>query len=1221
MGDKGFLQRLREFEAEKTTQKTLNQVRKIIKKKDFDPKIIEGKAKAAACLASWCIALEKYAEIRKEIKPMEDKLQEAEAEYNEANQKLVKSNAALKEARDKVQAYETKYNETIDEINRLNDGIKENEIKLQRASKLINLTKEEGENWKETVGILKGDKDKLIGDVFLGTSSISYIGPFTGVYREKILSQWIEKLIEYEIPQSEKYKLTNTLGDAVKIRNWNMAGLPSDSVSIDNGIMCDRSERWPLLIDPQTQANQWIRNSFPEELKVVKLSETDTYPKIVDTALRLGHIVLIEDVLEEIDPALDNILQKAIFDNNGLPTIHFGGKDVTYDDHFKLFMTSKLPNPHYLPEICIKLTIINFTVTFEGLEEQMLVDVVIQEKPQVEKKRDELIIKLAKLESDKRDVEIQILKTLADSNEETILDGDELIQILQTSKDKAGFIKEKLKEAIEIEAEITETRNQYKQVSIRGSILYFVITDLAIIDPMYQYSLTYVKKLFNDAIRDSQGPDDLDERIEVLIKNITKSIYNNICRGLFENHKMIYSFLICTSIEKNRGDIETAAWNFLLRGPGIFDDSEEPDNPLPSFIKNEDWDLAYALEQEYPSKLEGLCESMRLEPQHWVKFAQSDDPTEAWIPCGFNEKLDSFEKLIILKIFRPESLSIAFTKYVSEKLGAYYSESPPSTMEGLYADSDKVTPVIFVLSQGADPTNQLIKFAESKDYIDKFKYISLGQGQDKVASKLIEEGKKDGFWILLQNCHLFKSWMLELENIVNGFAEDSGINPDFRLFLTSMPVNYFPVSVLQNGLKLTTEPPKGIKANMKRSYNELTEKDFAHDKPEWNRLLFGLCFFHAIVQERRKFGPLGWNIRYQFNESDLDTSRIMLRNFLNENEKTPWDSMTFMTGQINYGGRVTDDLDRKLLLCILGKYYTPDILEDGYRFSESGIYYAPQLKTLEEYRDHIDTLPANDDPEVFGMHENANLSFKINESANILAIILDIQPRTTGGGEGMSGDDIILGSILDFQDRLPDLIDKNDCAKHLFKIDHDGLMHCLATVLLQEIEKFNNLLSVMESSLISLCNAIQGKEIMSQELDEMYSAFLKNQVPPNWVAVAYPSLKPLASWILDLLRRVEFMRVWCQEGHPKCFWLPGFFFPHGFMTGTLQTFARKHKVAVDLLQYSFEVLKIVDPEDVQKAPSDGIYVNGLFIEAAQWNLDRGALEDQKASQSAQNALP
>jgi len=277
----------------------------------------------------------------------------------------------------------------------------------------------------------------------------------------------------------------------------------------------------------------------------------------------------------------------------------------------------------------------------------------------------------------------------------------------------------------------------------------------------------------------------------------------------------------------------------LLRGAGVYEKSEQPQNPLPHLLKTEAWDLVYALELQYPEQLEGLCENMK-NKKSWEIYSSSEDPLKARIPCGFHDKLDSFQKIIMLKIFRPETLLFAFNKFVTENLGEYYSESPSSTMEQLYQDSDKITPVIFVLSQGADPTNQLIKFAEAKKNIDNFRYISLGQGQENIAHSLIKEGKKEGNWVLLQNCHLFRSWMTQLENIVNNFADETNINNDFRLFLTSMPVNYFPVSILQNGLKLTTEPPRGIKANLKKSYNELTEDDFDHVKPEWNRLLFGL---------------------------------------------------------------------------------------------------------------------------------------------------------------------------------------------------------------------------------------------------------------------------------------------------------------------------------------------------------------------------------------------
>lgn len=150
-----------------------------------------------------------------------------------------------------------------------------------------------------------------------------------------------------------------------------------------------------------------------------------------------------------------------------------------------------------------------------------------------------------------------------------------------------------------------------------------------------------------------------------------------------------------------------------------------------------------------------------------------------------------------------------------------------------------------------------------------------------------------------------------------------------------MPADYFPVSVLQNGVKLTTEPPRGLRANLMKSFQEMDPEQFENSSKarEWQKLCFGLCFFHAIIQERRKFGPLGWNIRYEFNDSDLETSMTNLAMFLEEQEEIPWDALLYVTGHINYGGRVTDDWDRVCLISILKKYYNQDILEDGYMLS------------------------------------------------------------------------------------------------------------------------------------------------------------------------------------------------------------------------------------------------------------------------------------------------
>ena len=128
------------------------------------------------------------------------------------------------------------------------------------------------------------------------------------------------------------------------------------------------------------------------------------------------------------------------------------------------------------------------------------------------------------------------------------------------------------------------------------------------------------------------------------------------------------------------------------------------------------------------------------------------------------------------------------------------------------------------------------------------------------------------------------------------------------------------------------------------------------------------------------------------------------------------------------------------------------------------------------------------------------------------------------------------------------------------------------TVLIQEVIRFNKLLRVMRSSLADVLKALKGLVVMSEELERLSSSLFVNQVPHMWANKAYPSLKPLAAWVLDLLARVAFIQAWIDEGIPPAFWISGFYFPQAFLTGTLQNFARKHVVSIDTLSFEFEVL-------------------------------------------------
>ncbi|PNI80298.1 DNAH1 isoform 6, partial [Pan troglodytes] len=173
---------------------------------------------------------------------------------------------------------------------------------------------------------------------------------------------------------------------------FTIAGLPNDTLSVENGVINQFSQRWTHFIDPQSQANKWIKNMEKDNgLDVFKLSDRD-FLRSMENAIRFGKPCLLENVGEELDPALEPVLLKQTYKQQGNTVLKLGDTVIPYHEDFRMYITTKLPNPHYTPEISTKLTLINFTLSPSGLEDQLLGQVVAEERPDLEEAKNQLII-------------------------------------------------------------------------------------------------------------------------------------------------------------------------------------------------------------------------------------------------------------------------------------------------------------------------------------------------------------------------------------------------------------------------------------------------------------------------------------------------------------------------------------------------------------------------------------------------------------------------------------------------------------------------------------------------------------------------------------------------------------------------------------------------------------------------------------------------------------
>lgn len=960
-----------------------------------------------------------------------------------------------------------------------------------------------------------------------------------------------------------------------------------------------------------------------------------------------GWAFMIDGIEHEVDPMLDPVLEKQIIVKGRTKLLKIADQDMDFDDRFMLYMTTKLANPHFSPELAAKTTIINFTVIQSGLEQQLLGRVLSKEQKSLEEQLTQLLEDVTENTKTLQALDKQLLEKLANT-QGSLLDDVELIDVLATIKSKSKEVTQKLTDAKEKRIEINEKRELFRPVAARGAVLYFCIVEMSLVSWMYNTSLYQFLDIFDDSIDEAPKAQLQKDRVFNIIDTMTYKVYRYINRGLFEKDKITFKLMASLRIMIEDGKLMPHDVQFFLKaGAGATDEKSKPYG----WMDPATWGNLKALAGHRFAKnnnimFKDLPDRISRNEQAWREWINEGEPENIPIPDLADkisaDPINHFLQLCMIRCVREDRTLLASTKFISEVLGAKYIQPVTDTTEQIWTESRVNLPVLYLLSAGADPTNSIDEFAKKKKKFPT-KKVSMGEEQDKLGEEEIKNGFVTGGWVVLQNCHLDLAFMSKMEDILN--PKNVVPHEDFRLFITCEPHNEFPLGLLQIGIKVTTEPPKGLKAGMYRTFTTEINGDFLEKVDpgeQWRSLLYAVCFMHSIVYERRKFGPLGFSVPYEFNNSDLEASLSYIEKHLNNNQqlgvtKPSFKAIKYMVCEVQYGGRITDGLDRELFNTYGDLWLHENLIAPNtqYKFVPQipdSHYEVPASAEHSKYLSEIDQMPDRDSPTAFGLHTNADLTFRLKESQEMLNTLIDTQPKDASSAGGKSPEAEVRDKLE--KEMIPELpedwneieiMDRIKSMKGPKGLSESGFRVPLNVFLFQELQRFLHILKIARKTMKDIVAAVDGTIIMTPNIVLAINSIYDLRVPHFWcydtTGAEISWLTPtLGGWMEGLKNRFRQLDQWYTSGRPNSFWLTGFFNPQGFLTGMKQELTRMKKGAwsLDEVEYKTEVKsEVINTENGTldrpiNPPNEGVYIHGLYLEGATFSKKGGSkLEDAK----------
>ncbi|KAH0571585.1 Dynein heavy chain [Spironucleus salmonicida] len=1214
---------------------------KYIQNPEFIPKEVAKASAAAAGICEWIHALYEYYVVMIDVKPKQAKLAEALAQAKQMTDALEEKQKLLRNAEAQLEVLEAEAQKASEELSRLSVEYEKCCSRLKRAEGLISGLSGEQVRWNQEVIKIQEQINQITPTTIVATAYCACLGGMEFADRDQLSTKWIEVIIQEfmsgaddkQIQEIMNFKLQLFVSDQPTISKWLSNGLSKDSFSLTSASIAFMAKKVPLLIDPQQTGKKWASITLVHKESTVTIARyTDqNLHKQIETALRCGYSLIIEGIGNEEWIRNDPKMKSAILAHNLLlanikqvsVTVKFGETEITVPNTFRLCLitTFDIAIPS---DVFGDFSIVTFKATREALMDLLISVAVECENPEAENSRKQLQSSIAESQSELLELETNLLNILSSGSDSgsSLLDNVNLMNALNNTQSRSQEISRKMVKAAQKTAEIEEARQVYSNLSSQAATLFFVVLRLTNLDSMYENSLQNYIKSFVRTINENLE-NEAEDRLVSIFNQFAIRIYSTVSRGLFVSHKLTFSLDIAISLDLNNGVLTQQQFDIIMAAfSGNIAQYEKKENPENKYrdlgVPDVDWKIFATVCST------NLLIDLNLESADIYIQLLKDNPQASII--------SSLSYMVFCSCIKSRDIIFATKKFITERIGPQFvlTESPQLT--DIVAESINTVPTLILLSADSDPSNKIMQLGDQNNVFCHS--VSIGKGQGPIAEKAITEAIIQGQWVLLGNTHLAGTWLTKLESICESISDNSydpdnsgkiiQIHQNFRLFLTTMPFDGFPSSIIKAATKVSAEAPMGIKNNFGRLFNTLTEDQLSilpenFDKKDseeqqvcqilnqnYRRLLWNLSIFFSAVLERRRFGAIGFSTGYDWADPDFLISQMQLSTLfkdliaqkldvIHHHMENTISALKFLISSINAGGRVADSKDQLIVNSMMDAYYHSDLKKLGDVVEKD---YGFQNIQKQEGLTMLDTVITSgysrfsdlDIPELFGLDNNASILLSQNTGKQLLLSVLSIYASSSSSSSSSSSTsqtDVEYQQLQTIIEELPQPFDQTEIDEKY----PTSYLESMNTVLTQECARYNKLIALIRFSSQQTQHVLKGLILKTQQTNNVLNAMRLNKVPAFWEKAAWPSLKSLSTWMTDLTARVNFIRNWVETGVQKTVWFSGFSYPQAFITGTLQNFARRQKIPIDQLVLDFEIFDIL-PE----IPEGCQIITGMFLQ-------------------------